>query len=181
MGRWRIAAAELDAFAKGYFFRCFARWTWWNSAQPSSRWYNAPATQQQTLSRNIHLIPFFISTPKAKKDITDQKLENFFCVGLQDWQPEPGRYDMIWCQWVLSHLTDDDLVSLPLLSFVQNDGRHRDKHYYSAVRPPTAVLRQYSPTWLSFLLSPGELSATLQSGLGPWRVCLRQGKPCAAR
>jgi len=31
--------------------------------------------------------------------------------GLQEFTPETGRYDFIWCQWVLSHLTDDDLVA----------------------------------------------------------------------
>ena len=30
---------------------------------------------------------------------------------LQKWTPEAGHYDVIWCQWVLGHLTDDDLVA----------------------------------------------------------------------
>ena len=34
----------------------------------------------------------------------------FYNVGLQDWQPRSGHYDCIWVQWVLPHLTDDDLV-----------------------------------------------------------------------
>lgn len=38
------------------------------------------------------------------------RVESFFCSGLQDFTPEPGRYDVIWCQWVLGHLTDDHLV-----------------------------------------------------------------------
>lgn len=25
--------------------------------------------------------------------------------------PEPRRYSVIWCQWVLPHLTDDDLIA----------------------------------------------------------------------
>ena len=32
----------------------------------------------------------------------------FFSEGLQDFVPEVGRYDVIWCQWVLSHLTDGE-------------------------------------------------------------------------
>ncbi|KAJ3191211.1 hypothetical protein HK101_007983, partial [Irineochytrium annulatum] len=36
---------------------------------------------------------------------------NFYPVGLQDFTPEEGKYDMIWCQWVLGHLTDDDFVA----------------------------------------------------------------------
>jgi protein N-terminal methyltransferase len=34
----------------------------------------------------------------------------FFCTGLQDWQPTPKTYSIIWIQWVLSYLTDDDIV-----------------------------------------------------------------------
>jgi protein N-terminal methyltransferase len=29
---------------------------------------------------------------------------------LQSFQPPAGEYNIFWCQWVLSHLTDDDLV-----------------------------------------------------------------------
>ncbi|USP82340.1 uncharacterized protein yc1106_09614 [Curvularia clavata] len=31
-------------------------------------------------------------------------------LGLQDWVPEPGTYDLIWNQWCLGHLTDAQLV-----------------------------------------------------------------------
>lgn len=30
-------------------------------------------------------------------------------VGLQNFTPTENAYDVIWCQWVLGHLTDDDL------------------------------------------------------------------------
>lgn len=33
-----------------------------------------------------------------------------FNVGLQDFSPESGAYDVIWTQWVLGHLTDADLL-----------------------------------------------------------------------
>ena len=39
------------------------------------------------------------------------RVENYFCCGLQNFTPEPGRYDVIWSQWVLGHLYDDDLVA----------------------------------------------------------------------
>lgn len=32
-------------------------------------------------------------------------------LGLQDWIPEPGAYDVIWNQWCLGHLTDKQLVA----------------------------------------------------------------------
>ncbi|CAG0892690.1 unnamed protein product [Darwinula stevensoni] len=43
------------------------------------------------------------------KDST--KVGQFFCTGLQNFTPEPKTYDVIWCQWVLGHLTDDDLLA----------------------------------------------------------------------
>ncbi|KAL3281047.1 hypothetical protein HHI36_004271 [Cryptolaemus montrouzieri] len=38
------------------------------------------------------------------------KVGNFYCSGLQDFEPNPGKYDVIWMQWVLGHLTDSDLI-----------------------------------------------------------------------
>lgn len=34
----------------------------------------------------------------------------FFCTGLQDFQPKVDSYDIIWMQWMVGYLTDDDLV-----------------------------------------------------------------------
>ena len=34
----------------------------------------------------------------------------WYVAGLQDFSPEPKTYDVIWCQWVLGHLTDEDFV-----------------------------------------------------------------------
>lgn len=34
----------------------------------------------------------------------------YFCTGLQDFQPEADSYDIIWMQWMIGYLTDDDLV-----------------------------------------------------------------------
>ncbi|KAJ2230789.1 hypothetical protein H4R99_006247 [Coemansia sp. RSA 1722] len=39
------------------------------------------------------------------------KVVDMFPVGLQQFVPAKGRYDVIWCQWVLSHLTDEDLAA----------------------------------------------------------------------
>lgn len=41
---------------------------------------------------------------------TTEKLGEIYTQGLQDFTPEEGKYDVIWTQWVLGHLTDDDLV-----------------------------------------------------------------------
>lgn len=34
-----------------------------------------------------------------------------FNEGLQNFAPAQGQYDIIWCQWVLGHLTDADLLA----------------------------------------------------------------------
>lgn len=39
------------------------------------------------------------------------KAVNFYCVPLQDFTPDTARYDVIWIQWCIGHLTDEDFVS----------------------------------------------------------------------
>ncbi len=39
------------------------------------------------------------------------KLGTIYNQGLQEFHPKPMRYDVIWSQWVLGHLTNDDFVS----------------------------------------------------------------------
>lgn len=39
------------------------------------------------------------------------KAANFFCLPLQEFTPDEGRYDVIWIQWCIGHLADDDLVA----------------------------------------------------------------------
>lgn len=38
------------------------------------------------------------------------RVGKYICSGLQDFTPEAGRYDLIWSQWVLGHLTEEHLV-----------------------------------------------------------------------
>ncbi|KAJ1851207.1 hypothetical protein LPJ73_003111 [Coemansia sp. RSA 2703] len=72
---------------------------------------------------------YFLSTRFEKVDLVEQnstfleeaassylkderkagRVCDMFPVGLQKFVPQKGRYDVIWCQWVLSHLTDADL------------------------------------------------------------------------
>ncbi|XP_076020060.1 N-terminal Xaa-Pro-Lys N-methyltransferase 1 [Genypterus blacodes] len=49
---------------------------------------------------------------KAKTYLGDegQRVGKYFCTGLQEFVPEFGRYDVIWIQWVIGHLTDGHLV-----------------------------------------------------------------------
>ncbi|KAF9949373.1 hypothetical protein BGZ72_008842 [Mortierella alpina] len=50
-----------------------------------------------------------------KSEIEAGKVGEVRCSGLQHVQFEgtswEGRFDVIWCQWVLGHLTDDDLIA----------------------------------------------------------------------
>lgn len=39
----------------------------------------------------------------------NEKIGTIYNVGLQNFKPTDGTYDVIWCQWVLGHLTDEDL------------------------------------------------------------------------
>jgi len=41
---------------------------------------------------------------------TGEKIERRILAALQDFTPEQYHYDVIWCQWVLSHLKDDDVT-----------------------------------------------------------------------
>ncbi|XP_067001474.1 N-terminal Xaa-Pro-Lys N-methyltransferase 1 [Anabrus simplex] len=40
----------------------------------------------------------------------NKKVENYFSTGLQHFRPPENTYDVIWCQWVLGHLTDYHFV-----------------------------------------------------------------------
>ena len=48
---------------------------------------------------------------KAKTYVESKRAINFFEQPLQSFQPEPFRYDVIWNQWVLLYLPDDDLIA----------------------------------------------------------------------
>lgn len=53
----------------------------------------------------------FLNKAKTYLGEEGRRVRNYFCCGLQDFSPEPGAYDVIWIQWVIGHLTDDDLSS----------------------------------------------------------------------
>jgi protein N-terminal methyltransferase len=48
---------------------------------------------------------------QARKNFEgNEKIGEMTSCGLQKYQPEPEKYDVIWVQWVLSHMTDEDLI-----------------------------------------------------------------------
>ncbi|XP_054612692.1 N-terminal Xaa-Pro-Lys N-methyltransferase 1 isoform X1 [Dunckerocampus dactyliophorus] len=52
----------------------------------------------------------FLDKAKTYLGEDGKRVGNYFCLGLQDFVPEGGRYDVIWIQWVIGHLTDNHLV-----------------------------------------------------------------------
>ncbi|XP_069578064.1 N-terminal Xaa-Pro-Lys N-methyltransferase 1 isoform X2 [Brachyistius frenatus] len=65
------------------------------------------------LFRTVDLVDVtqeFLDKAKAYLEEEGGRVGNYFCRGLQDFVPESGRYDVIWIQWVIGHLTDDHLV-----------------------------------------------------------------------
>ncbi|KAG0500734.1 hypothetical protein HPP92_000806 [Vanilla planifolia] len=49
--------------------------------------------------------------PKGDMNINGHRAVNFYCLPLQEFTPEDRRYDVIWIQWCIGHLPDDDFVS----------------------------------------------------------------------
>lgn len=39
------------------------------------------------------------------------RIGKIYNLGLQEFVPESMKYDIVWCQWVLGHLTDNDLMN----------------------------------------------------------------------
>ena len=44
--------------------------------------------------------------PGPKPFPANHKAVGFFQQGLESFNPEPGRYDVIWVQWAMLYLTD---------------------------------------------------------------------------
>ncbi|KAI4368051.1 hypothetical protein MLD38_016659 [Melastoma candidum] len=42
---------------------------------------------------------------------SENKATNFFCTPLQEFSPDVGRYNVIWVQWCIGHLADDDFIA----------------------------------------------------------------------
>jgi len=47
---------------------------------------------------------------EAKKFVNDAKVKNYYNFGLQEFQFS-RKYDVVWIQWVIGHLHDEDLVN----------------------------------------------------------------------
>ncbi|XP_061716037.1 N-terminal Xaa-Pro-Lys N-methyltransferase 1-like [Cydia pomonella] len=52
----------------------------------------------------------FLSAAEKRIGETNKRLGSLYNVGLQNFTPQK-KYDVIWCQWVLGHLNDFDLIA----------------------------------------------------------------------
>ncbi|CAO3615214.1 unnamed protein product [Cunninghamella blakesleeana] len=62
----------------------------------------------------VEQAPNFVQEAKDHylvKEIEQGHVGDITCQGLQHFNPTEQKYDLIWCQWVLGHLTDDHLVA----------------------------------------------------------------------
>ena len=59
----------------------------------------------------VELNQNFIDDSKTFIGENFNRVDKQFCSGLQEFIPEVGRYDLIWSQWVLGHLTVEHLVT----------------------------------------------------------------------
>jgi len=94
---------------------------------------------------------------KAKEYLAGcERVGQLFCAGLQNFAFTPATYDVIWCQWVLGHLTDDHLVDffnrcitglkkggmLVVKENVTSSGEVETDEDDSSVTRPPSLLRQ---------------------------------------
>ncbi|XP_034945218.1 N-terminal Xaa-Pro-Lys N-methyltransferase 1 [Chelonus insularis] len=52
----------------------------------------------------------FLDTAKNLLSDYSTRIGQYYPQGLQDFNPVSKKYDIIWCQWVLGHLEDNDLI-----------------------------------------------------------------------
>lgn len=71
---------------------------------------------QKLLQRHFGKIDLVEQCPsfaeKAKETLANNpKLGNIYCCGLQDFTPDALMYDVVWVQWVIIYLPDQDLIA----------------------------------------------------------------------
>ncbi|XP_033228651.1 N-terminal Xaa-Pro-Lys N-methyltransferase 1 isoform X1 [Belonocnema kinseyi] len=52
----------------------------------------------------------FLEAAKIYLETSSEKIGEFYPIGLQDFCPVSTKYDLIWTQWVLGHLRNEDLI-----------------------------------------------------------------------
>ncbi|SCV03794.1 LAMI_0H11012g1_1 [Lachancea mirantina] len=52
----------------------------------------------------------FVAQMRNELAPLQSKLGDIYEIGMQEWEPEPNTYWLVWCQWCVGHLPDDELV-----------------------------------------------------------------------
>ncbi|KAI9499456.1 alpha-N-methyltransferase NTM1 [Zychaea mexicana] len=128
----------------------------------------------------VEQAPNFVQQAKEsylRNEINQGTVKDVKCQGLQDFCPNPGKYDLIWCQWVLGHLTDDDLIGFfkrcmkglkphGLIGIKENNSSKDyvvDEEDSSVTRPNDALKRLYADAGLEVIKE--EVQQGLPAGL----------------
>ncbi|KAI7854939.1 alpha-N-methyltransferase NTM1 [Circinella umbellata] len=128
----------------------------------------------------VEQAPNFVQQAKEsylRDEIEQGSVKDIKCQGLQDFSPTEGKYDLIWCQWVLGHLTDDDLIAFfkrckkglkpnGLIGIKENNSSKDyvvDEEDSSVTRPNDALKRLFSTSGLEVIKE--EVQQGLPAGL----------------
>ncbi|KAI8077747.1 alpha-N-methyltransferase NTM1 [Halteromyces radiatus] len=141
----------------------------------------------------VEQTPIFVQQAKDSylaDDIQAGRVGQVRCQGLQDFQPDDNKYDLIWCQWVLGHLTDDDLINFfkrcikglapgGLIGVKENNSTQNyvvDEEDSSVTRPNDALKRIFTAAGLTVI------KEQVQQGLpaGLFTVRMYMLKPCSS-
>lgn len=53
----------------------------------------------------------FVAQARLDLKWAGERVERYICEGMERFVPEPGRYDLVWIQWCIGSLTDEDFVT----------------------------------------------------------------------
>lgn len=58
----------------------------------------------------VELVPKYVDQARIELE-NEPRMGEFFTSSLQEFEPAASRYDLIWIQWVIGHLTDAEFVA----------------------------------------------------------------------
>ncbi|KAI9252725.1 alpha-N-methyltransferase NTM1 [Helicostylum pulchrum] len=133
----------------------------------------------------VEQAPLFCEQAKKEylaNEIQEGRVGQVICQGLQRFTPEEGKYDLIWCQWVLGHLTDEHLVEFfkrcakglkvnGLIGVKENNASSEaliDDEDSSVTRPNDELKRLFKEAGLTLIKE--EVQRGLPQGLFPVRM-----------
>ncbi|CAK9008913.1 unnamed protein product [Durusdinium trenchii] len=99
------------------------RWNWTGRAaldrrfervdlvEPNDRLLEEAKKQAPAPSPEGNWLRHLGEAPDSPQPAVGARAERLIASSLEKFEPEEGRYDVIWAQWVLLYLTDEDLVA----------------------------------------------------------------------